>query len=115
MLLLLSDAGYVARECFYIVSARNLTPGDVAFLRRRLVDGRCAARNKVPCATPPCAGARQPSGADGAGVCVNNFCGACTAEWYDASGGPLRCRHGTGWWGGWFATPTPTPRRRYGR
>ncbi|OSX68911.1 hypothetical protein BU14_2106s0001 [Porphyra umbilicalis] len=114
MLLLLRGDGTLSHLCSYIRSAARLTAGDVVFLRRRRVDGRCAARNGVPCATPPCAGARQPCGTNGAAVCVNNFCGGCTAEWFLTSGAPLRCGPSPSAWGGWFPTPTETPRRRYG-
>jgi len=110
----LSDDGRISNVCSYFPPAAGLTAGEVAFLRRRRVDGRCAARNGVPCATPPCAGARQPCGAVGAAVCVNNYCGGCTAEWLRTSGGPLWCGPSPHAWGGWFPTPTPTPRRRYG-
>lgn len=93
--LLFLSAGRSVSPCDYTLPASALTAEDLAFLSRRVGCGACAAGNEVNCLVAPCNGAVQPCLAKGA-KCVDNYCGGCHAEWFQADGTPLVCPPGKG-------------------
>lgn len=103
--LLFLSATRFSGPCDYTVPAAALTPGDVSFLSRRTACGGCAVGFPAPCVVSPCSVSRP---CDASGRCVDNYCGACAAEWFRPDGAPQVCSPGGGW-GGWFPPPSPSP------
>ena len=78
---------FEVNACDFLREASTLTPHELEFLETRSEccgdDCRCTSNDEVSCVVDPC---QLESCGDA--TCIANYCGGCTAEFFDSSGTP---------------------------